>query len=75
LTPQTCPGRCEELKACVQCQVFKNGEFKDNEEACNNCSFVAIEVDNLESERELKLVFTGHLMEHQYKNNFERFRV
>ena len=23
----TCPGKCEELKACVQCQVFQSGEL------------------------------------------------
>merc|ERR1719334_636273 len=23
----TCPGKCEELKACVQCQVFNSGEL------------------------------------------------
>ncbi|CAG0919657.1 unnamed protein product [Notodromas monacha] len=44
----TCPGLCAELRNCVQCQVFKNGAFKDDEEACNNCTFRAVEVDVLE---------------------------
>lgn len=40
----TCPGKCDELKACVQCKVFKSGEHWEQyddfgEEACSKCPF------------------------------------
>ena len=28
----TCPGKCEELKSCVQCQVFQSGELTRTED-------------------------------------------
>ncbi|CAG0881559.1 unnamed protein product [Darwinula stevensoni] len=44
----TCPGRCEELKPCVQCKTFKSGEL--SEEECDACPFVPVEVDVAQEE-------------------------
>ena len=40
----TCPGKCEELKSCVQCKVFQSGELwgvKDEHgvDKCDLCPF------------------------------------
>uniref|UniRef100_A0A146KXD2 Integrin beta n=1 Tax=Lygus hesperus TaxID=30085 RepID=A0A146KXD2_LYGHE len=35
----TCPGRCLELRDCVQCQVHKSGPLTE-EECATNCTFV-----------------------------------
>jgi len=40
----TCPGKCEELKACVQCQVFSSGELMGEKDEwgvdkCSMCPF------------------------------------
>ncbi|XP_073971192.1 position-specific antigen beta subunit myospheroid isoform X1 [Rhodnius prolixus] len=50
----TCPGRCQELKECVQCQVHKTGPLTE-EECATNCTFVpevvkTIEVDESKDE-------------------------
>ncbi|XP_014241511.1 integrin beta-PS isoform X2 [Cimex lectularius] len=42
----TCPRRCEELKDCVQCQVYEKGPLKDAE-CLANCSFTPAVVDNI----------------------------
>ena len=49
----TCPGRCQEFKDCVQCQIFKTGPMGDNPDLCAaNCSIVAtpIDVETLEAD-------------------------
>jgi len=49
----TCPGKCDELKACVQCKVFKSGELheqkdEDGVNMCDHCTFEPIIVDKAE---------------------------
>ena len=49
----TCPGKCEEWKACVQCQAFNSGElFEQVDEVgtdkCSQCPFTPILVDKAE---------------------------
>lgn len=44
----TCPGRCEELKPCVQCQMFESGPL--TKEECAECLFEAHPYDEV-SER------------------------
>lgn len=47
---QTCPGRCLELRDCVQCQVHNAGPLTE-EECASNCTFVpAIVEGTLEGE-------------------------
>ncbi|KAK2720272.1 hypothetical protein QYM36_004226 [Artemia franciscana] len=46
----TCPGKCLEYKACVQCQVFNSGELKGDD--CRNCTFVPISVDVAQPEND-----------------------
>ncbi|XP_059478027.1 integrin beta-PS isoform X2 [Neocloeon triangulifer] len=48
----TCTGRCNEFKECVQCQVYKTGSF--DEEACRqNCTtFVPSVVDEVTANEE-----------------------
>ncbi|KAF6209301.1 hypothetical protein GE061_015046 [Apolygus lucorum] len=41
----TCPGRCLELKDCVQCQVHKSGPLTEEECATNCTTFVPAIVD------------------------------
>jgi protocadherin alpha len=38
----TCAGRCQDLKECVQCQVYKNGPLKDEKDCSTNCSHIHI---------------------------------
>ncbi|KAK0178527.1 hypothetical protein PV327_007409 [Microctonus hyperodae] len=49
----TCPSRCEELKSCVQCQMYKTGNLTDEECAKTCVDFLAesvkvviVDVDN-----------------------------
>ncbi|KAL6266943.1 hypothetical protein P5V15_000028 [Pogonomyrmex californicus] len=50
----TCPSRCEELKPCVQCQMYGTGNYSDPEECARNCKefvpegveTVIVDVDN-----------------------------
>jgi len=50
----TCPSRCEELKPCVQCQMYSTGNYSDPEECARNCKefvpegveTVIVDVDN-----------------------------
>merc|ERR1719447_2120231 len=49
----TCPGKCEELKACVQCQVFGSGELMGEKDEwgvskCEMCPFEPIIVEKAE---------------------------
>ena len=45
---QTCPGRCEEDKACVLCRAFESGDL--SEEYCEaNCTHIEV-VDSVEGE-------------------------
>lgn len=45
----TCPGRCEELRACVECQMYKKGPLKDPEDCARNCTlFVPIDNGTIE---------------------------
>jgi integrin beta 1 len=47
----TCPGRCDELRACVECQMYKKGPLKDPEDCARNCTlFVPISVEHVECE-------------------------
>merc|ERR1712038_1583677 len=51
----TCPGKCEELKACVQCQVFGSGQLmgeKDENgvDKCSLCPFKPEIVEKAEEE-------------------------
>jgi protocadherin alpha len=47
----TCPERCEELKACVECQQYKKGPLKDPEDCARNCTlFVPVAVEQVECE-------------------------
>lgn len=34
----TCPGRCDELRACVECQMYQKGPLKDPNDCQRNCS-------------------------------------
>jgi integrin beta 1 len=45
----TCPGRCDELRACVECQMYKKGPLKNGDECLQNCTtFVPISVEHVE---------------------------
>jgi len=49
----TCPGKCDELKACVQCKVFKSGELHEQKDEfgvnlCDLCPFEPELVDKVE---------------------------
>jgi len=52
----TCPGKCSELKPCVQCQQFKSGEYMDGKDdydedevhKCDKCPFKPIPVDTVD---------------------------
>ncbi|XP_073833072.1 position-specific antigen beta subunit myospheroid isoform X2 [Musca autumnalis] len=45
----TCTGRCHELKDCTQCQVYRTGPLKDEEDCRTNCTlFTPIEVEKVE---------------------------
>jgi len=51
----TCPGKCEELKACVQCQVFNSGELfeqvdENGVDKCSLCPFKPEIVEKAEEE-------------------------
>ncbi|XP_029977239.1 integrin beta-4 isoform X2 [Sphaeramia orbicularis] len=50
LSAQVVLGACESTRSCVQCQSWKTGEKKDEEE-CNKCFFKSVMVDELK-ERE-----------------------
>ena len=47
---QSIGGRCNEYRACVQCQVFRSGEL--TEEECANCTFTPIEKDVVEGKEQ-----------------------
>ncbi|XP_033639527.1 integrin beta-PS-like [Asterias rubens] len=34
---EECPSECNLHKACVQCQAYGKGKYKDDEDACKNC--------------------------------------
>ncbi|XP_050330333.1 integrin beta-PS-like isoform X1 [Bactrocera neohumeralis] len=58
----TCAGRCIELKNCVQCQMYKTGEFKDDDKCAANCTnfFVPISEEKIvidEEKDELICIF------------------
>ena len=45
----TCSGRCSELQHCVQCQMYKTGVYKKDEDCAANCTtFVPIAVEKVE---------------------------
>ena len=45
----TCPGRCNELKDCVECQMYKKGLLKDADDCAKNCTlFVPVEVETVD---------------------------
>merc|ERR1712013_582264 len=53
----TCPGKCEELKACVQCQVFNSGELFEqvDENGVDKCSLCPFKPEIVEKgEEEVK---------------------
>ncbi|KAK2580997.1 hypothetical protein KPH14_006050 [Odynerus spinipes] len=44
----TCPSRCDELKSCVQCQMYGTGNYSNPEECLKNCKeFVPEPVENV----------------------------
>ena len=44
-----CPDRCEELKACVACQMYQKGPLKDPEDCARNCTlFTPLSVEQVE---------------------------
>eukprot|EP00096_Caligus_rogercresseyi_P012190 TRINITY_DN5033_c0_g1_i1.p1 TRINITY_DN5033_c0_g1~~TRINITY_DN5033_c0_g1_i1.p1 ORF type:complete len:836 (+),score=305.25 TRINITY_DN5033_c0_g1_i1:51-2558(+) len=48
-----CPDKCDELKPCVQCQIFGSGPLLDKEdengvELCDKCPFSALPVERAE---------------------------
>lgn len=53
----SCNQRCEDLKACVQCQVHKTGPMGNNPSLCStNCTdIVPIDVETLETNESWKL--------------------
>ncbi|KAI9588865.1 integrin beta-PS isoform X2 [Glossina fuscipes] len=57
----TCSGRCHELKDCVQCQMYKTGPLKDENDCATNCTnFTPIAVDKVvinETKDELLCMF------------------
>ncbi|XP_016994692.2 integrin beta-PS isoform X2 [Drosophila takahashii] len=47
----TCSGRCQELKDCVQCQMYKTGVLKNGDDCANNCTlFTPVGVEKVEIE-------------------------
>ncbi|KAI8035233.1 integrin beta-PS isoform X2 [Drosophila gunungcola] len=45
----TCSGRCQELKDCVQCQMYKTGVLKNGDDCARNCTaFVPVGVEKVE---------------------------
>lgn len=45
----TCSGRCQELKDCVQCQMYHTGVLKDVNDCARNCTtFTPIGVEKVE---------------------------
>lgn len=51
----TCPGKCAELKACVQCKQFQSGDIhgvknKDGVLLCDLCPFTPVVVEKAEDE-------------------------
>jgi integrin beta 1 len=47
----TCPGRCNEFKSCVECQMYKKGELKNPDDCAKICTlFVPISVDTVDCE-------------------------
>jgi integrin beta 1 len=44
----TCPGRCADLKECVQCQIYKNGPLTADECSTNCSYFTPTTVKNLD---------------------------
>lgn len=45
----TCPGRCDEFKDCVECQMYKKGKLKNPDDCAANCTlFTPISVENVE---------------------------
>ncbi|XP_023340039.1 integrin beta-PS [Eurytemora carolleeae] len=49
----TCPGKCQELKGCVQCKQFQSGELHDKKDEfgvllCDKCPFTPIVVEKAE---------------------------
>ncbi|XP_017064418.1 integrin beta-PS isoform X1 [Drosophila eugracilis] len=45
----TCSGRCQELKDCVQCQMYKTGVLKNGDDCASNCTaFVPVGVEKVE---------------------------
>ena len=45
----TCPGRCNELKDCVECQMYKKGLLKNPDDCAKNCTlFVPISVETVD---------------------------
>lgn len=48
----TCSGRCQELKDCVQCQMYQTGKLKNPDDCAKNCTalFVPISVEKLETD-------------------------
>ncbi|XP_043660897.1 integrin beta-PS isoform X2 [Drosophila teissieri] len=45
----TCSGRCQELKDCVQCQMYKTGNLKNGDDCARNCTeFVPVGVEKVE---------------------------
>merc|ERR550532_3621377 len=51
----TCPGKCEELKACVQCQVFRSGELmgEQDEYGVDKCSLCPFKPEIVEKAEDL----------------------
>lgn len=45
----TCPGRCQELKDCVECQMYKKGILKNPDDCARNCtSFTPVSVETVD---------------------------
>nr|XP_016942202.1 integrin beta-PS isoform X1 [Drosophila suzukii]XP_036675853.1 integrin beta-PS isoform X1 [Drosophila suzukii]XP_036675854.1 integrin beta-PS isoform X1 [Drosophila suzukii] len=45
----TCSGKCQELKDCVQCQMYHTGVLKKEEDCATNCTaFVPVGVEKVE---------------------------
>lgn len=55
----TCPGRCNELKDCVECQMYKKGLLKDADDCAKNCTlFVPVEVETVDCKYFNNILYT-----------------
>ncbi|XP_036320203.1 integrin beta-PS-like [Rhagoletis pomonella] len=52
----TCSNRCDKLKDCVQCQMYKSGKFKNLQDCFGNCTSVKTSALDNETIEEYELI-------------------